>query len=164
MNLITPDFGLVFWQSVTLLAVLIILGKFAWKPILHTIKERERKVEESLEAAQDAKRIVAQVQADQAQLLEKANIAREKVLAEAIAARNTILEEAKAEAKQLSQKLLEQARTELREEKEAALATLKNEVVTLSVQIAEKLLEKELNTENKQKELVHSLLQKVHLN
>lgn len=164
MNLITPDFGLIFWQTVTLLIVLFILGKFAWKPILHTIQERERSVEEALEAAAAARKVVAQVQVDQERLLEKTNLEREKIIAEAVATKNAILEEAKVEAQRLNQKLLEQARIVIEEEKDAALATLKSEVVALSVKIAEKLLEKELKPRNKQKELVNSLMKKAFLN
>ena len=164
MNLITPDLGLIFWQTVTLLIVLFILGKFAWKPILHIMKERERSVEEALREAEEARELVAQVQVDQERLLEKTNIEREKIIAEAVATKNAILEESKAEAERLGQKLLEQARIVIKEEKEAAFATLKSEVVTLSVQIAEKLLENELKPESKQQELVNSLMKKAYLN
>lgn len=162
MNLITPDFGLIFWQTVTLLVVLIVLGKFAWKPILQTIKERERSVEEALEASAAARELVAQVQVEQEQLLIKTNIEREKIIAEAVVTKNTILEESKAAAERLSQQLLEQARVVIEEEKAAAFATLKSEVVTLSVQIAEQLLEQELKPGNKHEELVSRLIQKAY--
>jgi F-type H+-transporting ATPase subunit b len=97
-------------------------------------------------------------------LIEEANIQREKIILEAESAKSRILEEASLEAKQLSQRLLEQARLVIAEEQEAAFEKLKGEVVKLSVQIAEKLLEKELEPQNKQEALIHKLIQKSYLN
>jgi F-type H+-transporting ATPase subunit b len=164
MNLITPDFGIIFWQTITLLFVLIVLGKFAWKPILSMIQEREQAVERDLNAADEARKIVAQVHANQKQLIEEANIQREKIILEAESAKSRILEEASLEAKQLSQRVLEQARLVIAEEQEAAFEKLKGEVVKLSVQIAEKLLEKDLEPQNKQEALIYKLMQKSPLN
>lgn len=164
MNLITPDFGIIFWQTITLLLVLFILRKFAWKHILNIITEREQAVEKDLAAAAAAKKIVAEVHAQQAELIETAHKKREKIIQEAAATSNAMLEEASVEAKQLSQRLIEQARLVIAEEKEAAFEKLKGEVVTLSVQIAEKLLTKELASDNKQEELVYRLMKKPHLN
>jgi F-type H+-transporting ATPase subunit b len=164
MNLITPDFGIIFWQIITLLVVLIVLGKFAWKPILAMIQEREQTVERDLHAADEARKIVAELQANQKQLIEEANIQREKIILEAESAKNSILEEASLEAKRLSQRMLEQARLVIAEEQEAAFERLKGEVVRLSVQVAEKLLEKELEPQNKQEALIYRLMQKPHLN
>jgi F-type H+-transporting ATPase subunit b len=164
MNLITPDFGIIFWQTITLLFVLIVLGKFAWKPILSMIQAREQAVERDLNAADEARKIVAQVHANQKQLIEEASIQREKIILEAESAKSRILEEASLEAKQLSQRVLEQARLVIAEEQEAAFEKLKGEVVKLSVQIAEKLLEKDLEPQNKQEALIYKLMQKSPLN
>jgi F-type H+-transporting ATPase subunit b len=164
MNLITPDFGIIFWQTITLLFVLIVLGKFAWKPILSMIQEREQTVERALDAADEARKIVAELQANQKQLIEEATIQREKIILEAESAKISILEEASLEAKQLSQRMLEQARLVIAEEQEVAFEKLKDEVVRLSVQVAEKLLEKELEPQNKQEALIYKLMQKSHLN
>ncbi|MEM7383102.1 MAG: F0F1 ATP synthase subunit B [Bacteroidota bacterium] len=158
MNLVTPDFGLVFWQTIILLVVLFILGKFAWGPILQTIQERERNIEQALTAATVARKTVERVEAAQALLIEKAHAEREEIIAAALDTQHAILEEAKGEAKRLSQQLLEQAGMEIEEARQAALASLKNEVATVAVQIAEKLLAKELSPQSRQKELVESLL------
>lgn len=160
MNLITPDFGLVFWQTIILLVVLYILGKFAWRPILQAIQERERNIEQAITAATVARKTVERVQAEQTLLIEQTHAEREKIIAAALATQKAILQEAKEEAKRLSQQLLEQASIAIEEARKGALDSLKNEVAILAVQIAEKLLAKELSPQNKQRELVEGLLEK----
>ena len=164
MDLITPDFGLIFWQTVTLLAVLLILGKFAWKPILNAIQEREGNIEAALQAAEAAQELVAQVQADKAALLKTVHKEREKIIEEAVATKNAIIEAAKVEADKVSKKAIEQTKLLLKREKEDTLATLKNEVATLSVQIAEKLLQNELQQKTTQEKLVQRLIKEAHWN
>ncbi len=164
MNLITPDFGIIFWQTVTLLFVLVVLGKFAWKPIVGVIKEREEAIERDLYAADEARKIVAEVEMKQKQLIEKANVQREQIIREAENAKNFILQEASLEAKKLSQHMIEQAKLAIAKEQEAAFEKLKGEVVKLSVEIAEKLLQRELESPNKQEELVRKLIQKPYPN
>jgi F-type H+-transporting ATPase subunit b len=117
-----------------------------------------------LYAAGEARKIVAELQANQNQLIEEASIQRGKIILEAENAKSSILEEASLEAKQLSQRMLEQARLVIAEEQKAAFEKLKGEVVKLSVQVAEKLLEKELEPQNKQEALIYKLMQKSHLN
>ena len=162
MDLITPDFGLFFWQTVTLLVVLLILGKFAWKPILNTIEEREEHIKAALRAAEVAKEMVARVQADQEALLKTAHTERTRIISEAIVAKKAIIEEAKVEAEKESKKVVEQTRELLAREQEAALGAVQNMVATLSVQIAEKLLQNELKQQHTQEELVQRLIQEAH--
>ena len=162
MNLITPDFGLIFWQTVTLLTVLLVLGKFAWRPILNAIQERESSIEEALQAAEVAKETVARVQADQDTLLRTAYTERKKIIEEAKVTQQAIIDEARAEAKHVRTKMIEQAREHLAKEQEASLVVLKNTVATLAMQIAEKLLQNELKQPDKQEELVQQLLQETH--
>lgn len=164
MDLITPDFGLIFWQTVTLLVVLWILGKFAWKPILHTIQEREEYVEKSLQAAEEAKQLVEQLKANKATLRQTAQKEREKLIAEAMITKAAIIEEAKAEAEKVSEKAVERTKVQLAREKEEAVAALKNEVAALSVQVAEKLLQSELHQKSQQEALVQKLIKEAHWN
>lgn len=164
MDLITPDFGLVFWQTATLLFVLLILGKFAWRPILSTIQERETSIEEALRAAEEAKEMVAQVQTDKEALLKTAHAEREKIIEEAVAAKRKIIEEAKAEADKASKTAIEQTKALLTREKEEALAELKNDVALLSVQIAERLLQNELREKDTQEKLVQRLIKDARWN
>ncbi len=162
MDLITPDFGLFFWQTVTLLVVLLLLGKFAWKPILHAIEEREEHIQAALRAAEVAQEMVARVQADQEALLKTAHTERTRIISEAIVAKKAIIEEAKVEAEKESKKVVEQTRELLAREQEAALGAVQNMVATLSVQIAEKLLQNELKQQHTQEELVQRLIQEAH--
>ena len=164
MELITPDFWIIFWQTIILLFVLFILGKFAWKPILQTLQQRERNIEEALKGAQEAKEILAQMKAEQDQLLENSSREREKMANEAIVTKNSILEAAKIEAQHLSDKVLRDARETIEVEKTMAFDKLKHEIGVISIQVAEKLLAKELNKENKQEDLVRRLVKETHLN
>lgn len=158
MNLITPDFGLVFWQAIILLAVLLILGRFAWKPILQTIQTREHYIAQAMTAATEARKTVERIEEEQQQLIEKTQEERKQIIAAALDTQQAILKEAKEEAKRLRQQLLEQASTEIEETRQATLASLKNEVATMAVDIAEKLMTKELSSQNKQRALVEDLL------
>jgi F-type H+-transporting ATPase subunit b len=162
MDLITPDFGLFFWQTVTLLVVLLLLGKFAWKPILNAIEEREEHIKAALRAAEVAQEMVARVQADQEALLKTAHTERTRIIAEAVVAKKAIMEEAKVEAEKERKKVIEQTRALLAREEEAALGAVQNMVATLSVQIAEKLLQNELKQQHTQEELVQRLIQEAH--
>mmetsp|Transcript_22513 Transcript_22513/g.51921 ORF Transcript_22513/g.51921 Transcript_22513/m.51921 type:complete len:164 (-) Transcript_22513:5286-5777(-) len=161
MDLITPDFGLIFWQTVTLLVVLLILSKFAWRPILNTIQNREESIEEALQAAEEAKRMMVQVQKDKDTLLTTAQAERARIIEEAMRAQRSIIEEAKIVADNERKEMMQQARVLLEKEKEAARGVLKNEMATLAVQIAEKLLQSELQ-QHTQEKLVQRLIQEAH--
>jgi F-type H+-transporting ATPase subunit b len=162
MSLITPDFGLIFWQTVTFLVVLLLLGKFAWKPILNAIQEREGNITAALEEAEAAKKIVTKVQTDQDELLKTAHKERVRIIEEAMATKQIIIEEAKVAAAQESKKIIAQTNTLLEREKEAVLNVLKNKVATLSVQIAEKLLQNELQQQKTHEKLVQRLIRETH--
>jgi len=164
MDLITPDFGLIFWQTVTLGVVLWVLGKFAWKPILSTIQAREDSIASALQAAQAAQAMVAQVRAEKETLLQTAHAEREKIITEALATKNALVEEATLEAAQASKKVLEETRAHLEEEKKAAKAVVQNEIAALSVNIAEQLLHSELQHKNAQEELAQRLVEKAQWN
>ena len=164
MDLITPDFGLIFWQVMTLLVVLWILAKFAWKPILAVIQKREDSIEAALREAEVAKKLAAQVQAEKEFLAQTAQKEREKIIAEAMAAKNAIIEEAGAEAAKASKKAIEKAHAVITQEKEAAQAALQNEVAILSVKIAEKLLQEELHQPSAQEALVQRLIKESNWN
>lgn len=164
MNLLTPDFGLIFWQAITFLVVLFVLGKFAWKPIMGSLKERESSIEEALLSAEKAKKEMLFLQAENEKLLDEARKERDKILKEALAAANQIKEDAKAETQKISSKMIEDARAVINTEKQAALNEVKNQVATLSLEIAEKLLRKNLSSDKEQKELVGKFVKEVKLN
>jgi F-type H+-transporting ATPase subunit b len=162
MNLITPDFGLIFWQTVTLLFVLLVLGKFAWRPILNAIQDREANVEAALQAAEVARGVVAQAQEDKEMLLRTAHAERTKIIELATETRQAIINEAKIEAEKVSKKIIEKTRALLAEEQEAVLEDMKNIVATLSIQIAGKLLQTQLEQPHTQEKLVHRLIEEAH--
>lgn len=164
MDLITPGIGLIFWQTVVFLIVLFILGKFAWRPITDALKTREFSIEEALASAEQAKAEMAQLKSENEKLLEEARLERDKILKEASDTAKRIVEESGTEAKRQGDKMIADAKAVIKTEKMAALAEVKSQVATLSVQIAEKLLRKNLDDEKAQKELVADFVEDLNLN
>ena len=164
MQLVTPAIGLVFWMSITFLSIFFILKKFAWKPILNMIKEREDSIESALQSAEKAKLEMKELQASNERILAEAIAERENLLREARETKDAIVNEAKTKAKAEADKLINQALESIKNEKMAAITELKNQVAALSIEVAEKILKEQLSTEEKQKVLVGNLLKEVKLN
>jgi len=164
MELVTPGIGLLFWMTLSFSIVLFILSKFAWKPISESIKKREDSIELALQSAEKAKSEMAKLIASNEQLLRQAQIERDLLLKEARDAKDAIIAEAKKQAKLERDRDLLKAREEIQIEKEAAKKEIKNMVAQLSINIAEKLLKKELSTEIKSNELVKSFIDDLKLN
>ncbi|MCG3165946.1 MAG: ATP synthase subunit b [Bacteroidia bacterium] len=164
MELVKPAFGLIFWMFVSFGIILFLLKKFAWKPILEMLDEREKTISDALNSAQKAKEEMAALKAGNEKLLQEARNERDQLLKEARDAKETIINEAKTKANEEANKLLAIARENISNEKMAAITELKNYVATLSIEIAEKVLKQELADANKQKELVQSLLKDTKLN
>lgn len=164
MDLITPNLGLLFWMTLSFGTVLFILTKFAWKPIAHTLKIREESIEEALRSAERAKEEMAELKADNEKLLDEARLERDKIIKEAVTAGNKLKEEAKEEAQKIGKKMVEDARITIQNEKQAAIADVKKQMAAFSIQIAEKILRKELSSESKQKDLVEGYVKEIKLN
>ena len=164
MELVTPDIGLIFWMSVSFLIVLAVLKKYAWKPILQGLKDREDSIKASLESAEKAREEMSKLKSENEQLLAEARLERDKILKEAIATANNLKEEAKTDASKISGKMIEDARNVIQTEKKAALAEMKHEVAKLSLEIAEKLLRKNLSDEKSQRELVDKFIKEIKVN
>ncbi|MBL7981260.1 MAG: F0F1 ATP synthase subunit B [Flavobacteriales bacterium] len=156
--LIQFSFGLIFWMTVSFLAVLFILRKFAWKPILETLNERERGIEDALSEAKKAREEMAALQARNEDLNRAAREEREVLLKEARDIRDKEIAEAKEKAKAEAAAMIERARAEIRNEKNAAVADIKMLVGELSVEIAEKLLREKLADDAAQRALVDRML------
>jgi F-type H+-transporting ATPase subunit b len=152
------SFGLFFWQTLLFFALLILLRKYAWKPILGAVNEREESIVNSLKAAERAREEMKALQADNEKILAEARSERERIMKEATEMKNRIIGDATDKAKEEGAKLVENARIQIEAEKNNAMAQIKTQVAELSVEIAEKLLRKELATENKQKQLIADLL------
>ncbi len=164
MNLVTPDFGLLFWMVLSFSILLIILKKFAWKPILKMLQDREDDIAKSLEAADRAKAQMEKLNAENEEILKQARAEREAILREAKTLKDEIISKAQIEAKAEADKIIAAAKSEIASEKEAAMAELSSKVADLSVQIAEKILRKELDSDTKQDSYVKSLVSDISLN
>jgi F-type H+-transporting ATPase subunit b len=164
MELVKPEFGLVFWMTVSFLIVVFILRKFAWGPILSSLKERETSIEDALNAAKKAKDEVANMKAENEQLLKLARNERDMMLKEARDTKDAIVNEARAKAQTEADRMIASARESIQNEKMAAITELKNQVATLSIEIAEKVIRQQLASDDKQKALVNDLLKDVKLN
>lgn len=161
MELVTPSIGLVFWTLLSFVFLLIILRKFAWKPILGAVTERERTIEEALLKAESAKEEMARLTNENEQLIKEARAERDLILKEARQIKDQIIGDAKDAAEQEGARMIEKARIEINNEKAIALATVKAQVAELSVEIAEKLLRKEFENKTEQDALVADLLKDV---
>ena len=164
MELVKPAFGLIFWMFVSFALILFLLKKFAWKPILEMLDEREKTISDALNSAQKAKEEMTALRAGNEKLLQEARNERDNLLKQAREAKEMIINEARAKATEASDKILASARENISNEKMAAITELKNYVATLSIEIAEKVLKQELADPNKQKELVQTLLKDTKLN
>ena len=157
MKLVTPDIGLLFWMLVSFSIVLFLLKKYAWKPILASLKEREETIAGALNTAKKAKEEMLPLKSDNEKILAEARMERDQLLKEAREAKDGIINEAKAKAHR-SRQLLQLAREGIIAEKMAAINELKNQVAVLSLQIAEKVLQRELASSDQQKAYVQGLL------
>lgn len=156
--------GLFFWQSILFLALLFLLRKFAWKPILNAVNERESSIEEALKSAEKAKLEMAQLTAENEKIIAEARIERDKMLKEAKTASDKMITEAKEKASSEGDRLIIAAKEAIENEKKAAITEVKNQVAILSVEVAERILRKELSSKEAQKELINGLVEEVTLN
>jgi F-type H+-transporting ATPase subunit b len=156
--------GLFFWQAVVFILLLLLLRKFAWKPILNAVNDREEGIKNALDSAEKAKLEMQNLQADNQKLLKEARAEREAMLKEARDIKNKMIEEAKGQAKEEANKIVAQAQVTIETEKKAAIAELKAQVADLSINIAEKVMREELSNKDKQMKLVESMLSEATLN
>lgn len=163
-SLIEPAIGLIFWTTITFVLLLVILGKFAWKPILNAIKTREKSIENALASAENALNDMRELKTNNEKVLNQARAERDNLLKEARDMKDVIIAEAKAKAQSDAERILTSARDQITAEKNAAVAELKAQVATLSVEIAEKILRSELSSDEKQKALVNNLMKDITLN
>ncbi|SFG64157.1 F0F1 ATP synthase subunit B [Pedobacter insulae] len=164
MDLFSPSIGLIVWSGVVFLTLLFILAKFAWKPVMAAIKEREQFIDDALNKAELAKQEMARLTAQNEDLMKQARSERDEILKEAKTLKDNIVNEAKTQAQTEGAKLIEKARIEIENQKKAALAELKGQVSTLSLDIAERVLRSQLDDKAKQQDLVNNLLKDVELN
>jgi len=166
METLLNDFsvGLFIMQAVILVILIVLMRKFAWKPILDALQSREDGIQNALEAAENAKVEMQNLQADNDKLLKEARSEREEMLKEARELKNKMIEDAKTEAQEQANAMIAQAQAAIESEKKSAMAELKGHVAGLSLEIAEKVVRQELSNKDKQIELVESMLGDAKLN
>ena len=162
--LVSPDPGLFIWSTVAFLILFFLLSKYAWKPIVAALDERERSIEDALSKAEMAKAEMAKLINENEDLLRQARLERDSILKEAKEIKDQIIHDAKDIAKTEGVKLIEKAKDEINNQKLAAMAEIKNQVSSLSLDIAEKVLRKQFEDQDKQQALVNDLLREVKLN
>jgi F-type H+-transporting ATPase subunit b len=162
--LLNPSYGLIVWTLLAFLTVLFLLKKFAWKPILKSLKEREDSIQSAIDEAKKTKEEMASLKAGNEKILQEAKLERDKIMKEARDMKDAIIAEAKQKAQKEGERLITIARDTIQNEKMAAITELKNQVAALSIEIAEKILKEELSSQEKQKQLVKALLDDVNLN
>lgn len=164
MDLLTPGVGLIFWQTVVFVLLVVVLAKLAWKPIINSLKEREASIQSALDTAEKARLEMSQLKSDNEKLLKEAREERDRILREAREISNRMKDEAQLEAKKSADKIVEDARAAINLEKQAALKDVKVHVAMFSLEIAEKLMKKNLASDKSQKDLVESYLKDLKIN
>ena len=158
MQLVTPAIGLMFWTVVIFILLLVILKKFAWKPILNAVDDRNNSITEALSSAEKAKAEMEQLSANNEKILQEARIERDSIIKEARAIKENTISEAKNKASIEAEKIILSAKEQISNEKMKAMTELKNEIADISIQMAEKILKSELKDEKSQKKLIEQTL------
>lgn len=158
------SFGLFFWQSLIFIGLILLLKKFAWKPILDAVNEREEGIKNALLSAENARNEMKNLQSDNQRILQEARMERDAMLKDASEMKQKMIADSKTEAQAVGLKMIEQAKTAIEAEKNAAMAELKSQVSNLSIEIAEKILKDELSNKETQVKLVEKMLGDAKLN
>lgn len=164
MELVTPGIGLIFWTTIVFLVLVWLLQKFAWKPILNAVNDREQSITKALDAAEEAKKELEQLQSSNEELLREAREERDRMLKEAREVKDQILSEAKGKAKEEADFIVKQARESIASEKSKALMELKNQVAEMSIEIAGKILRENLTSDESQHKLAEKYVNDINLN
>lgn len=164
MELVTPNVGTIFWMVIIFGLVAFVLKKFAWKPILNALNEREETIENALNAAQEARSEIEALKAGNAEMIAKAREEKESILRNAIALKEGIIAEARDRAAAEAEKSIENARKQINHEKEKAVNEMKKQIAEMSFLIAEKIIQKEMSDENRHDQLVSRMIDELKLN
>ena len=164
MELLTPGTGLIIWQLIIFVGLFFLLSKLAWKPIITSLREREISIQDALDTAEKARIEMSKLKADNEVLLKQAREEREKILREAREASNRIKDEAHADAKKSADRIVEEARAAINAEKVNALKEVKALVANLSLEVAGKILQKNLSDDKSQKALTQEYIKDLKLN
>jgi F-type H+-transporting ATPase subunit b len=164
MELVTPNLGTIFWMVIIFGIVAIVLKKFAWKPILHALDEREGSIENALNAAAEARQEMSKLKAGNEELLAEARKEKESILREAMNLKEGIISEAKEKASAETQRTIEHARKQIQNEKSKSINEMKKQMTGISLMIAEKIIRKEMADNKQHQEMVNKLIDEIKLN
>ncbi|HEY0769084.1 MAG TPA: F0F1 ATP synthase subunit B [Sphingobacteriaceae bacterium] len=164
MDLLIPGEGLIIWQLIIFVLLFLLLSQLAWKPIISSLKERERSIQDALDTAEKARLEMSQLRSDNEKLLKEAREERDRILREAREVSNRMKDDAQAEAKKSADRIIEDAKAAINIEKQAALKEVKIQVAMFSLDIAEKLMKKNLSSDKAQKDLVESYVKDLKTN
>ncbi len=163
-NVIRPDFGLLFWTSLIFILFWLLIGKFAFKPIAQALRKRENDIQGALDEAKAAREEMANLKAENEKILVAAREERASILKEAKEAKNQMISEAKESAKSEANKILNSAKAEIENQKKQALSDIKNQVGIMALDIAEKVIKKDLKSDSNQQSFVESLVNDIKMN
>lgn len=164
MDLIKPEFGLLIWQTIIFLAIFFLLAKYAWKPILGGLKDREDSIASALGEAEKARLEMQKLTSDNQKLLDEAKSERERILKSAQKTADELREEAKTKASLEVNKMLEDARRVIESEKQSAIVAIKEQVAMLSIEVAGKILRRELEDKDRQQLLAADIIRELNIN
>jgi F-type H+-transporting ATPase subunit b len=164
MELVSPGLGLIFWMTLAFGVVLWILAKFAWKPIMKSIHEREKSIDNALEQAEEARQDMRNLQANSEEMIRQTKIEQDEVVKATARIKEKMIQDAKEKASAEAEVIIEKTRKQLELEKQAAMIDLKNQIGQLSIEIAEKLLNRELKDKSAQKDYLDELIKDIKLN
>lgn len=164
MDLVTPGIGLVFWTSIIFIILLIVLSAAAWKPINNMVNKRNQNIEDALSQAEKAREDMKQLQANNEKIMIEARIERDNLLKEAREIKDEIISQAKEEAIKEVNKVKKAAEMEIAAQKASVLEEIRNQVLDLSVAVAEKVIRRELKSNKEQEDLVNDLVKEIKFN
>lgn len=164
MELVNPGIGVIFWMALSFGLLLLILGKFVWPPVMRSLNERENRIDEALLAADRTREEMEKMVFTNEKLMLEAKGERDKLIGEARAVKDSLIEEARLKATEEADRIIENARERIQFEKMSALTELKNQIANLSIDIAEKIIAKELSDPSKQEQMAKDSLKDFNLN
>jgi F-type H+-transporting ATPase subunit b len=164
MEIVSPGIGLILWMTLSFTTLIFILRRYAWKPILKSLREREDTIDEALNQANLAREEMKTLKAGNEKLLKEAQEERNVILRDARKIKEDIIEEARSKAGEEADNIVENAKVRIKNEKMAAMTDLKNQIASISIEIAEKVLDRELSTDSKQEDYMKNLIKNAKLN
>lgn len=164
MEIVSPGIGLILWMTISFAILIFVLRRYAWKPILKSLHDREETIDEALNQANLAREEMKTLKAGNEKLLKEAQGERNVILREARKVKESIIEEARVKANEEANNIVENAKERIENEKMAAMTDLKNQIASISIEVAEKILERELSADNKQEVYIKQLIENANLN